>query len=135
LTNRREAILNGTAPAWENHISSFPEKIPPTFAAEFRRFRNIASGHVKVVRPCLSLTDFYDRNHKFLYMLYHDVQSWWGRLGDEFPDLEEITAFSVLIKDDPPRGADACDNPPSTGSGVATAKSSRLGGQGLGFPK
>ena len=22
--------------------------------------------------------------------------------GDEFPDLKEITAFSVLVKDDPP---------------------------------
>lgn len=103
LTNRREAILKGTAPAWENHITSFPEKIPPTFAEEFRRFRNIASGHVKVERSSLSLTDFYARNHKFLYMLYRDVQSWWGRLDDEFPDLEEITAFSVLIKDGPPQ--------------------------------
>ena len=25
LTGRRQAILNGTAPAWENHISAFPE--------------------------------------------------------------------------------------------------------------
>src|ERR1700730_10971936 len=35
LTNRREAILNGTAPEWENDISAYPEEIPPTFAAEF----------------------------------------------------------------------------------------------------
>ena len=103
LTNRREAILNGTAPAYENHISYFPEKISPTFAAEFRQFRNVASGHVKVERSKLSLTDFYGRNHKFLGMLYSESKSWWGRLGEEFPDLEEITAFSVLIKDDLPR--------------------------------
>jgi hypothetical protein len=38
----------------------------------------------------------------YLYMLYRDVQSWWGRLGEEFPDLKEITAFSVVVKSDPP---------------------------------
>ena len=103
LTNRREAILNGTATVWENHISYFPEKIPPTFATEFRRLRNNASGHVKVERASLSFTDFYSQNHKFLGMLYTESKSWWGRQNDEFPDLKEITAFSVLIKDDPPR--------------------------------
>jgi hypothetical protein len=102
LSNRREAILNGTAPAWENHISYYPEKIPATFAADFRRHRNIVSGHVKFERSNLSLSDFYDQYHKYLYMLYRDVKSWWGRLGDEFPDLKEITAFSVVVKDDPP---------------------------------
>jgi hypothetical protein len=102
LTNRREAILNGTAPAWENHISSYPETIPPTFAAEFRRFRNTVSAHAKFERSNLDLSDFYDRNHKYLYMLYRDAQSWWGRLGDDFPDLKEITAFSVIVKESPP---------------------------------
>jgi len=102
LTNRREAILNGTAPAWENHISCYPEKIPRAFPADFRRFRNIVSGHVKFERSNLNLSDFYDRYHMYLYMLYRDVQSWWGRLGEEFPDLKGITAFSVVVKSDPP---------------------------------
>jgi hypothetical protein len=105
LTNRREAILNGTAPTCENHISYFPEEIPLIFAKEFRQFRNIATGHVTAKRSKLSLTDFYERNHKFLGMLYSESKNWWGRLGNEFPDLEEITAFSVLIKDDPPSAA------------------------------
>jgi hypothetical protein len=102
LTRRRSAILNGTAPAWENHISYFPEKIPPDLARDFRRFRNIAIGHVKIERSSLSLSDFYDRNHKYLHMLYRDVQSFWGRPSDEFPDLKEVTEFSVLIKATPP---------------------------------
>jgi hypothetical protein len=102
LTNRREAILNGTAPAWENHISSYPEQIPRNFAAQFRTYRNIVVGHVAVERSDLSLTDFYAQYHPYLYMLYRDIQSWWGRLRDEFPDLKEITAFSVLIKNAPP---------------------------------
>lgn len=99
LTNRREAILNGTAPVWENHISAFPENIPADLAGEFRRLRNTVSGHVKYQRSSLSLSSFYDRNHKFMYMLFFDIRSWWGRMGEEFPDLNEITAFSVLVKE------------------------------------
>lgn len=102
LTNRREAILNGTAPPWENPISFYPDRIPQTFAVDFRRCRNIVSGHVKFERSGLSLTNFYDQNHKYLYMLYYDAKSWWGRQGDELPDLKEITTFSVLVKNDPP---------------------------------
>ena len=102
LTKRRTAIFNGTAPSWENHISYFPESIPPDLPKTFRRFRNIANGHVKIERPGLSLTDFYDQNHKYLYMFYRDAQYWWGRPSDEFPDLKEITAFSVLIRAKPP---------------------------------
>jgi hypothetical protein len=98
LTNRRNAILKGTAPAWENDISFYPEKIPDDFAEEFRRFRNKISVHVNYERSNLSLSDFYEKNHKYLYLLYSDIKSWWGRLGSEFPDLKEITTFSVLIK-------------------------------------
>ncbi|PTR08923.1 hypothetical protein C8R32_1041 [Nitrosospira sp. Nsp5] len=101
LTNRREAILNGTAGAWENHISFYPEKVPDTFAEEFRKFRNKVSAHVNYERSDLSLSDFYEKNHKYLGLLYFDVKSWWGRLENEFPDLKEITSFSVLIKDTP----------------------------------
>lgn len=99
LTNRRNAILNGTAPPWENHISYYPERVPERFAAEFRRFRNNVGGHVTYERSALSLSDFYDRNHKYLYLLYRDAKSWWGRQEQEFPDLKEITAFSVLVAD------------------------------------
>src|SRR6267154_201118 len=102
LTNRRNAILNGTAPAWENHISHYPEKIPQTFPLDFRRIRNVVSGHAIYKRSDLNLTKFYDHSHKFLYMVYYDAKTWWGLQGDEFPDLKEITAFSVLVKDDPP---------------------------------
>lgn len=101
LTNKREAILNGRAPVWENHISAYPEKIPETFASEFRKYRNIVSGHVKFQRANLSLSEFFDRYHMYVYMLYRDAQSWWGRMNDGFPDLKEITAFSVLVRKTP----------------------------------
>jgi hypothetical protein len=102
LNNRRKAILHGTAPAWENHIGYYPEKIPEIFASNFRQSRNIASAHVTVKRSSLDLTKFYNQYHKYLHMLYIDARSWWGLRGDEFPDLREITSFSVLIKENPP---------------------------------
>ena len=111
LTNKREAILNGTAPAWENDISCYPERIPQIFAEDFRRVRNIVTAHVKFERSDLSLTNFYDQYHKYLYMLYRDVQSWWGRSGDEFPDLNEITRFSAVVRDTSPSQALPCPSP------------------------
>ena len=102
LTNRREAVLKGTAPAWENDISYYPEKIPPEFAKAFRQCRNTVSTHVSHKRSALNLSKFYDKYHKYLGLLYYEAKGWWGRVGAEFPDLSEITAFSVLIKDTPP---------------------------------
>lgn len=104
LTNQREAIINGAAPSWENDLSAFPENVPSDFAADFRRCRNKALGHVDYERAELSLSEFYDRYHPFLHMLYRDVLGWWGRMGDEFPDLKEITDFSVAIREQPPPG-------------------------------
>jgi hypothetical protein len=102
LTNRREDIVKGTAPTWENHISYYPEKIPQDFAKDFRQVRNNASAHVSHERSALNLSDFYDKYHKYLGLLYLGAKSWWGRLEEEFPDLSEITAFSVLVKDTQP---------------------------------
>lgn len=102
LTNRRNAILNGTAPRWENEISYYPEKVPQAFAPDFRRLRNITSGHVMHERSNLSMTKFYDENHKYAYLLYSDARSWWGRQAHEIPDLNEITAFSILLKNEAP---------------------------------
>jgi hypothetical protein len=99
LTGRRQAIVNGTAPAWENHISAFPEKVPEEFAEQFRMMRNKISGHVTHERSTVSLSDFYDKFHKYVYMLYQNCRGHWSLLRDkEFPDLNEITRFSVIIK-------------------------------------
>lgn len=61
-----------------------------------QRSRQIRTAGFKPVR------EFYEQNHKYLYMLYYDAKLWWGRQEDQFPDLKEITAFSVLLKDDSP---------------------------------
>lgn len=98
LSGKRKAILDGTAPAWENHISAYPEKVPAEFGQEFRKFRNKLTGHVKYERSTMSLSEFYDRYHMYLYMLYWNCLGHWGsHRDDEFPDLKEITDFSVLI--------------------------------------
>lgn len=97
LTRRRKAIEDGTAPSWENDISYYPKEVPKEFAKEFREHRNKALGHVTHHRAKLNLSDFYLKNHKFLHMLYRDCRDWWHLRGEEFPDLKEITEFSVSI--------------------------------------
>jgi hypothetical protein len=76
--------------------------VPATFARDFRRLRNVVNGHASIRRASLSLTDFYRDNHKFLYMLYYEAKRWWGREQHNFPDLGEITSFSVMVQDLPP---------------------------------
>lgn len=99
LTGRRQAILNGTAPVWENNINAFPEKVPVEFAEQFRKMRNKISGHVTHERSAIDLSNFYDRYHMYVHMLYQNCRGHWSLLRDkEFPDLNEITKFSVLIK-------------------------------------
>ncbi|WP_142781110.1 hypothetical protein [Agrobacterium sp. T29] len=98
LQGKRSALLNGTAPSWENHISAYAESVPAEFAQEFRKFRNKLSGHVKHERSTMSLSRFYSTYHQYLYMLYWNCLDHWGsHRNKEFPDLREITDFSVLI--------------------------------------
>lgn len=94
LTRRRKAIQDGTAPWWENDIGYYPEKIPPNFAVEFRRLRNMAA-HSLPKRATFDLREFIEKYHKFVYLLYWDCVSWWGLRGDDFPDLKEITKFPI----------------------------------------
>jgi hypothetical protein len=98
LTARRQAIQTGTAPAWENDISYYPEKVPTDFAKKFRQLRNKSSGHVTHERPSISLSEFYEEYHKYIHMLYWIGLGHWGLRDKEFPDLKEITKFSVLIR-------------------------------------
>ncbi len=104
LNGKRNAILNGTAPAWENALSYYPEKVPEDFASDFRKHRNKISAHVTYERSNISLSSFYEKYHKYVYMQYWNCLGHWGMRNEEFPDLKEITKFSVLIKrakDDP----------------------------------
>lgn len=92
-----EAIDRGSAP-YANSREYYDVTIPTDFAKDFREYRNKAIGHVAYERASkLNLTEFYEKYHKFIYALYQDSIYWWGTQGREFPDLNEITAFSVLV--------------------------------------
>ncbi len=102
LTGRRTAVTSGIAPSWENSIDAFPESVPPEFAREFRGIRNKANGHVTYQRTSESLTSFFEKYHQFLYMTYWNCLGFWGENNNEaFPDLKEVTDFSLLISKQP----------------------------------
>lgn len=102
LGNKRQAIDNVKAPGWKQALASLPKSAPPEFASRFREHRNIVSGHVKHERATLNLREFYQTYHFYMFLLYRDAYGWWGLKGKEMPDLDEITSFSVLIKQQPP---------------------------------
>lgn len=92
-----EAIDCGSAP-YANSREYYDVVIPADFAKDFREYRNKAIGHVVYERASkLNLTEFYEKYHKFIYALYQDAIYWWGANNQELPDLNEITAFSVLV--------------------------------------
>jgi hypothetical protein len=100
MNKRKTAIEKGYAPEWENHISCYTQPVPREFPEEFRKCRNKISGHVSYKRASeLSLTNFYREYHKYLYLLYQDSTYFWGKKEGEFPDLKEITEFSLMLEE------------------------------------
>lgn len=102
LRNKRQAIDNVKAPGWEQALATLPTTVPPEFAKSIREHRNIVSGHVNYARASLSLHEFYQSYHFYMFLLYRDAYSWWGRTGGAIPDLDEITKFSALVRQQPP---------------------------------
>jgi hypothetical protein len=98
LQNKRETIEKLKVPGWQQALAGLPNAVPPDFGKELRRHRNTVLGHVKHQRAKLNLRVFFDRYHFFMFMLYRDSYHWWGQKGNEIPDLNEITSFSVLVK-------------------------------------
>jgi hypothetical protein len=97
MTIKRDAIKNGTAPSWENALSTYPETIDPLFAVKLRKIRNSATGHVDPERAKVELTTFYHEHHMVLYWLYRDCIRQWGPKDGAFPDWQAITNFSVNV--------------------------------------
>lgn len=96
LARRVDAIRLGCAPVWENDASVYQVAVPRKFAEQFRRMRN-AHSHVSVHRiqsaRDWSLTEFYDRCHRFVIVLFHDAHSW-GQPGRE-SSLGNVDSFNV----------------------------------------
>ncbi|MCT7604406.1 hypothetical protein N5U17_09170 [Aliarcobacter butzleri] len=99
LNNYKDMIINGIAPSWINGLNYYNVEVPTNFASNFRTYRNKISGHVSYKRSSeLSLSEFYKKYHKFLYLLYYDAKHWWGNKNEKFPDLKEITEFTIMLK-------------------------------------
>lgn len=94
----KDAIKDGRAPDWVNDISYYDVPVPSEFAKDFRQYRNKISGHVAYERSSqLNLSEFYQKYHKFLYYMYRDSIHYYGRKNGDFPNLKDITDFSVMI--------------------------------------
>jgi hypothetical protein len=85
LRLRRERILRGDAPPYENHISYYEVPVPREFGAMFRTARNIRS-HALAKRSEFDLADFYLKYHRFAYILFHEPAWLWD--SDYFPEHE-----------------------------------------------
>lgn len=114
LKQTREAIENGTAPAWENALSGYPVEVPDGFAATFRRVRNKAIGHVSPIRATLDLTAFYTAHHLMLVLLWRDARAWWRLNGKPMPDLDQVTAFMSAVVAREPAPIDICKPDPTS---------------------
>jgi len=104
LSGRRQSIINGTAPSWENHISAYPEVAPTEFSVCLRRARNIAFGHAKHQRMSYDLSEFYRKYHGMAYLIFYNIRGFWGHRsemweggGEKFPHLGQVTAFSIAV--------------------------------------
>ncbi|KUM54036.1 hypothetical protein [Rheinheimera sp. EpRS3] len=93
---RIDRIKQGRAPSHENDISHYEQllPIPELFALDFRVHRNKLAGHASYERTKnFNLTNFYEKYHFYLYLLYVDVGDSWGRQSTEFPEFEDVTNF------------------------------------------
>ena len=100
VTSRIDRIKQGRAPSYENHISHYEKllPIPESFANDFRNYRNKVAGHASFERTQnLNLTEFYEKYHFYLYLLYVDVGEFWGRKSTEFPEFEDVTNFMKIM--------------------------------------
>lgn len=93
-------IRIGIAPDWENDISHYENllPVPPEFAEDFRVYRNKISGHASFERISdLNLTEFYEKYHFYLHLLYRVEGEWWGGNREEFPCLKDVTNFLKAV--------------------------------------
>ncbi len=94
-----QRILDGVRLTPNVSNAHLPERIPKGFVSDLRNYRNKTSGHVAFERAeKLSLSLFYEKYHPLVYMLYRKAAEHWSLVRqDSFPDLGEITKFTVLI--------------------------------------
>jgi len=101
LRHREEAILNGTAPSWENHISVYQVEVPESFGEQFRKIRN-RTAHASVKRSVpgdeITLAGFYSSYHKFVYLLFYHGQWLWTVSDIEAHNWRAIEDFDLAVR-------------------------------------
>ena len=99
MRNRAKRILEGRAPSHENELSYYEQPVPSDFAAHLRQTRNRIA-HADARRAggaeILSLAEFYDKYHRYAYLLYEDAAWLWKVDPDTF-DWGEIEAFDLAV--------------------------------------
>lgn len=96
LKIRRERILRGDAPLYENHISHYEVEVPTEFGAAFRKVRNIRS-HAAAERSEFNLANFHAMYHRFIYLLFEEPQWIWNIEKVPDHDWRAIGAFAKMI--------------------------------------
>lgn len=97
LKIRKERILRGDGPTWD-HLSYYEVTIPNEFGKGFRKVRNLRS-HVNPQRLAFNLGDFYNKYHRFLYIMYEECIWLWDTDQEGVPkqDWGEIENFTNAI--------------------------------------
>lgn len=100
LQNRRDAITKGYAPDGENPISYYQVDVPKNFGEMFRKIRN-RTAHSLVKRSTpggdITLLNFYQNYHKFIYLLYVSGKSHWTAKNIELTDWGAIEDFDLFV--------------------------------------
>lgn len=99
MRNRRDAIVKGYAPSWENDISHYQVPVPPDFGTQLRRIRNNTS-HADYRRAAgdgVDLMGFYQKNHKFVYLLFDTAKfTWSGKTHKSF-EISHVEKFDFRV--------------------------------------
>lgn len=98
LKIKRDRILRGNAPSWENHISYYEVEVPEEFGFNFRTVRNLRS-HADSLRASFDLSEFFKKYHKFVYLLYEEPQWLWNRENVKEYDWLQIERFSKMLSE------------------------------------
>ena len=96
LKNRRDSILRGEAPDYENNFSHYQIGVPREFGSMLREVRNLRN-HALAKRSAFDLSLFYRNYHRFVWLLYESPQWLWN--SEKFPDHDwrEIEKFAKQI--------------------------------------
>lgn len=101
LKNRVDAINGGYSPSWENHISVYQVEVPAEFGTQFRKIRN-RTAHASTKRSLpgdeLTLGQFYEKYHGFVYLLYCSAQWLWTVKDIEAHDWKSIEEFDLAVQ-------------------------------------